>query len=67
MPYSVKKVRNRSCFRVKNIKTKKVFSKCTTLKRAKKQLNLLNAIKYNKNFVLNRNKVRTPRQLKTLQ
>lgn len=51
MPYTIRKIRNRSCYRIQNTKTKKVFSKCTTLKRGKKQLNLLNAIKYNKKFI----------------
>ena len=51
MPYSTRKVRGKNCYRVYNKKNKKVFSKCTTKKRAKKQLRLLRAIQYNKNFV----------------
>ena len=56
MPYSVKKVRkgSKSCFRVFNRKTKRVFSKCSTKNNANKQLKLLRAIHYNKNFVANK-------------
>ena len=50
MPYAIRKVRGKKCYTLKNIKTKRAFSKCTTLKKAKKQLRLLNAIKYNKSF-----------------
>ena len=57
MPYSMKKMRRKTCrkWRVYNRKTGKVFAKCTSKTRAKKQLNLLRAIHYNKNFVPNRN------------
>jgi len=51
MPYTLRKVRGKSCYRVSNRKTKRVFAKCTTKSRAKKQLNLLRAIQNNKNFV----------------
>uniref|UniRef100_A0A6C0I391 Uncharacterized protein n=1 Tax=viral metagenome TaxID=1070528 RepID=A0A6C0I391_9ZZZZ len=66
MPYQLRKVRGKSCYSVtskkaKNAMTKKnratkrrVFSKCTTLEKAKKQVRLLNAIRYNPNFVPNR-------------
>ena len=50
MPYEIRKPRGKKCYSLRNRKTKKVFSKCTTLKKAQKQLRLLNAIKYNKNF-----------------
>lgn len=56
MPYSLRKVNNKNCYRVKNTKSKKIMSKCTTKTRAKKQLRLLRAIQNNRNFVLNRNK-----------
>lgn len=36
----------RPCYRLYNTKTKKVFAKCTTMKRAKGQMRLLQAIKY---------------------
>jgi hypothetical protein len=51
MPYSIRKVRGMDCYKVYNTEKKKVFSKCTTLKKAKSQVRLLNAIKYNKKFV----------------
>lgn len=51
MPYAIRKKKN--CYSVYNKKTKKVFSKCTTRKRAIKQSRLLRAIMFNKNFVPN--------------
>ena len=46
MPYVIRKVRNKTCYRVYNKKTKHVFAKCTTQKKAKKQLRLLNGLEY---------------------
>ncbi len=51
MPYAIRKVPNKSCYKVYNKKTKRVFSKCTTKKRAEKQIRLLRAIENNKDFV----------------
>jgi uncharacterized protein (UPF0147 family) len=51
MPYNIRKVRNKSCYKVYNKKTKRVFAKCTSRETAKKQINLLRAIQNNKNFV----------------
>jgi hypothetical protein len=51
MPYTSRKVRGKACYRVYNRKTRKVFSKCATAENAKKQMKLLRAIKYNKNFI----------------
>lgn len=57
MAYTLRKVPNKNCFKVltnyktknkKNRKTKKVMSKCTTKKKALRQIKLLNAIKYGK-------------------
>lgn len=59
MPYSVRKVPNKKCYRVSNKKTKKVFAKCTSKKNAKRQLRLLRAIENNKNFIPNRNSIQT--------
>ena len=56
MPYATRKVRNKNCFRVYNRKTKRVFAKCTTKTRAKRQINLVRAIENNKTF--------TPRKIK---
>ena len=54
MPYASRKVRGKPCYRVTNKKSKKVFSKCSTAENAKKQMKLLRAIMYNKNFKPNR-------------
>lgn len=51
MPYSIRKVRGKACYKVYNKKTKRVYSKCTSRENAEKQLKLLRAIEYNKNFV----------------
>lgn len=51
MPYRLRKVSGKNCYRVANKRTKKVFAKCTTRARANKQLRLLRAIENNKNFV----------------
>ena len=53
MPYATRKVRNKRCFRVYNRKTKRVFAKCTTKTKAKRQMNLLRAIENNRNFTRN--------------
>ena len=47
----MRKVRGRKCYRVINKRTKKVFAKCSSLNKSKKQLRLLTAIHYNKKFV----------------
>jgi hypothetical protein len=58
MPYAIRKVPNKSCYRVYKAKSKKgsrrIFSKCATKKNAENQLRLLRALQYNKNFVLNK-------------
>lgn len=51
MPYTIRKVRGKSCFKLYNRKSKRVFSKCSSKKNVTKQLRLLRAIEYNKNFV----------------
>lgn len=52
MPYTIRKVRGKSCFSVKKPKGKRrTLSKCTTMKNAKAQIRLLNAIDHNPNFV----------------
>jgi hypothetical protein len=57
MPYATRKVRNKNCFRVYNRKTKRVFAKCTTKTRAKRQINLLRAIENNKTFASRKIKI----------
>ena len=59
MPYSVRKVPNKNCYRVSNKKTKKVFAKCTSKKNATRQMRLLRAIENNKNFKPNGRRNRT--------
>ncbi len=41
MPYTLRKMPKKKCYRVYNKETKKVFSKCTSKLRAKKQIRLL--------------------------
>lgn len=59
MPYALRKVNKKNCYRVtsknksKSKTKRKVFSKCTSKSKAEKQLRLLNAIHYNKSFVPN--------------
>lgn len=55
MPYTLRikpgpKTHKRRCYQVMN-KKKRLFSKCTSKKNATRQLRLLRAIQYNKNFV----------------
>jgi hypothetical protein len=56
MPYTMRKVSNKNCYRVskknktKKNGTRKVFSKCATKTNAIKQMRLLRALQYNKNF-----------------
>lgn len=54
MPYGIRKTRNKNCYSVFNKKTKRKFSKCSTFENATKQLRLLRALQFNKNFVVNR-------------
>jgi hypothetical protein len=64
MPYSIRKVPRKSCFRVSNRKTKRVFARCTSKTRAQKQVRLLRALENNRNFVPRNsmNKTRRMRQ-----
>ena len=50
------------CYSVLNTRSRKIFSKCTTKKKATKQKRLLNALRYNKNFVTNKKKAEIERQ-----
>jgi hypothetical protein len=51
MPYTLRKVRGKSCYRVKNKDNGRVFASCATRKNAVKQMRLLRAIQFNKKFV----------------
>lgn len=64
MPYTLRKVRNRSCYRVINKKNKHAFSKCSQKKNAIKQMRLLRAIQFNKKFVPNSTLRRTQKNRK---
>ena len=55
MPYSIRKVPKKPCYRVYNKKSKKVFAKCSTRENAQKQVRLLRALEFNKKFVPNSN------------
>lgn len=55
MPYTLRKMRNKKCYRVYNKSTKRVFSKCSPKTQAKRQLRLLRAIHY-KNFIPTKNR-----------
>jgi len=61
MPYKTRKVRGKSCYTVKNYKKKKTFSKCTTKENAIKQMKLLRALQYNKDFIPNSQRTRKNR------
>ena len=50
MPYKTRKVRGKNCYKVYKPTDGKVFSKCTTKEKAKKQLRLLRAIQNSKKF-----------------
>lgn len=50
MPYTLRKLNKRRCYSVKNLKKKKTFAKCTSKAKAKKQINLLRALQFNKSF-----------------
>lgn len=58
MPYTIRKVRNKPCYHVYRDKSRKILSKCATLKNAKKQIALLGAIEHTPGFVPNNNKKR---------
>lgn len=50
MPYTIRKVPHKQCYRVKNRKTGVIRSKCTSKAKAKKQIRLLSALEYNPGF-----------------
>jgi hypothetical protein len=56
MNYIIRKTKKRGkqayCYSVINNGSRRIFSKCTTKKKAKKQQKLLYALRYNKNFRL---------------
>lgn len=44
MPYTIRKVRNKDCYRVKNTQSGKIMATCTTMTKAKAQVRLLNSL-----------------------
>ena len=50
MPYTIRKVRNKSCYRVYNPITKRTFAKCSTRKNALLQMRLLRGLQNNETF-----------------
>lgn len=52
MPYGIRKTR-KGCYSVYNKKTRRVFSKCTSKKKANQQSKLLRALMFNPNFKAN--------------
>jgi hypothetical protein len=59
MPYTIRKVPRRNCYSVKKAKTKgktkgkgrRIFARCTSKAKAKKQVRLLYALDNNPNFI----------------
>ncbi len=45
MPYTIRKVRNKDCYRVKNKETNAIKAYCTTKKKAEAQVRLLESLK----------------------
>tara|TARA_Y200000002_G_scaffold91799_1_gene73959 strand:+ start:6421 stop:6630 length:210 start_codon:yes stop_codon:yes gene_type:complete len=50
MPYKTRKVRGKNCYKVYKPSNGKIFAKCTTKDKALKQMRLLKAVRFNKNF-----------------
>lgn len=46
MPFAIRKVPNKNCYRIRNTETGRIHSKCSTLENAKSQLRLLRGIEY---------------------
>jgi hypothetical protein len=50
MPYTFRKVPRRRCYRVYHCSTKKTYAKCTSKRKAIRQIRLLRALRYNPSF-----------------
>ena len=46
MPFAIRKLPNRNCYRIRNTETGRIYAKCSTLSNAKAQLRLLRGIEY---------------------
>lgn len=51
MPFKIRKMPNQPCYEVYKPKTGRKYAKCTTMKKARKQIALLNAIEHTPGFV----------------
>ena len=49
MPYLIRKIRNQNCYKVYNVKTKRIHSKCSSLEQAQAQKRLLEKIEQKHN------------------
>ena len=65
MPYNTRKVRGKNCYKVYNKNTRRVFAKCSTKTRAIKQMRLLRAIQFNKDFNPNSRRIKTRKNLES--
>lgn len=54
MPYKIRKMPNRACYRVSNAKTGRVYANCTSRENAKKQVSLLRSIERKKSKAIGR-------------
>jgi len=50
MPYAIRKMPNKKCYKVFNKNTKKIFAKCASMENAQKQLRLLRGLQNNPKF-----------------
>ena len=64
MPYTLRKLKNKNCYKVYNRNSRKLFSNCTTKEKAMSQIRLLQAIQYNKDFVPNSSRRKTQKKRK---
>lgn len=46
MPFAIRKVPNKNCYRIRNTETGRIYAKCSTLENANAQLRLLRGIEY---------------------
>ena len=64
MPYKIRKVRNKPCYRVYNPITKITFAKCSTRKNALSQMRLLRGLQNNVTFRKQVSSIKTQRNMK---
>lgn len=64
MPYKIRKIRNKPCYRVYNPVTKRTFAKCSTRKNALSQMRLLRGLQNNVTFRKRVSSKKTRRNIK---